>query len=274
MKMSIKSNIILFTLLGLLLSSCSTNDYDKLYQKGEKCLKNQDYVQAIETFEEAIDLDKTNEDSYIALFDAYMLNGQAFEAVSCIDRSLKNTSGDKTKELIADLNDGYKLLDQNNNLVANIMVKYQERDYTQPKETDGISRSTLQGQIGDKYDMPEAIKLSFDNYTILELNDQNKIVKIHEPSVKIGDYGLARLVEIPGYKPWTTYEVETYDNGNVKFMSSKNDPDGSKRFFEETFDENGLLTSYSINHIIGDNDITISSIYIIPLKKINVNIFF
>ena len=261
MKMSIKSNIILFMILGLLLSSCSTNDYDKLYQKGEKCLKNQDYVQAIENFEKAVELDSSNEDSYIALFDAYMLNGQAFEAVSCIDRSLKNTSGDKTKELITDLNDGYKLLDQDGNVISNIMVKYQERDYTQPKEPDGISRSTLQGQIGDKYDMPETIKLSFDNYTILELNDQNKIVKIHEPSVKISDYGRARLVEIPGYNPWTTYEVETYDNGNVKFMSSKNNPDGSKRFFEETFDENGLLTSYSINHIIGDNDIIDSTIF-------------
>lgn len=254
MKMSMKSNIILFTLLGLLLSSCSSNDYDKLYQKGEKCLKNQDYIQAIENFEQAVDLDKTNEDSYIALFDAYMLNGQAFEAVSCIDRSLKNTNGDKTKELIANLNNGYKLLDQDGNVISNIMVKYQERDYTQPKEPDGISRSTLQGQIGDEYDMPETIKLSFDNYTILELNDQNKIVKIHRPYVKVNEYGDAHLVEIPNCDTWKTYEVETYDNGNIKFVSSKNNPDNYGRYREITYDQNGLMTSRILTYFIGEKE--------------------
>lgn len=254
MKKLIKSNIILFMLFGLLLSSCSTNNYDKLYRKGEKCLKNQDYVQAIENFEQAADLDKTSEDSYIALFDAYMLNGQAFEAVSCIDRSLKNTSGERTRELIADLNDGYELLDQNNNLVANIMVKYQERDYTQPKEPDGISRSYFQGLMGSSYDTPKAIKLSFDNYTILELNDQNKIVKIYDPSVKVNEYGDAHLVEIPNCDTWKTYEVETYDNGNIKFVSSKNNPDNYGRYRESTYDQNGLMTSHIVTYFIGEKE--------------------
>lgn len=78
------------------------------------CQKSYNAKNEIESLNNMLKEDNTNEVTYIDLFKAYIIDDEYFNAVRTIDKSLKYSEGIQTKELINDLKDGYDIYDINN----------------------------------------------------------------------------------------------------------------------------------------------------------------
>ena len=77
------------------------------------CQKTYDVDNEISSLNNKIKENVSDETAYIDLFNAYIIKGEYYNAINTLDKSLKETDGAKTKDLIKGLKNGYDVCDSN-----------------------------------------------------------------------------------------------------------------------------------------------------------------
>ena len=166
------------------------------------CQRPYDVNNEIESLNNMLKENNTNEEVYIDLFDAYVINGDYFDAIKIIDESLKHSEGIKTKELIDDLKDSYDVYGINNVFYKRILIDYDVN--FDPFYEDKRNVDYYQGNyplIGGNFDSAYYIDSYLtsnnqklyknSNYTIYLLAEEDVITDIYRYTYDIAGKNMA-----------------------------------------------------------------------------------
>ncbi len=255
--------ISVLILISLLLISCD--------QKIENVSYNA--IETIDRLNDELKEDKTDEDLYVDLFNAYVINNEYFEAIRVIDKALDNTDGQKTKELIEDLRDGYDVLDTNGAFCKHIMIDYDidQTDQTYQRnvdfyqgKTDKVSIDRIGTDVDDDLSFNDEKLYKKSNYTIYLLED-DMIVDIFHYTYDTSSRDFADLKE-------NHYSVR-YDGDDVYYVSDDGLTDHYQngKLIEEIYDngdqsyniiyeydDNGHIQSYTKTNTSGVTKVTVT----------------
>ena len=182
---------LVFCLMG-----CTTDEYTKTLKASQKLLDNKQYSEAIDSFKALIELEPTREEGYLGAINTYMAMRDPYKAVDYIDDALSSTEGTRTREFIASLKDGYDIKDDDGQVIATIMIDYDENEEI-VEDTNHFSissRAYLKGAIVDMYyhdDDYKKIPLSKDfmyrnNRTVYVLDENKRPVSAYLNDTRIG----------------------------------------------------------------------------------------
>lgn len=154
------------------------------------CQNSYDVSSKIESLNNKLKEDNTNENAYIDLFDAYIINGNYFDAIRVIDKSLKYSKGTKTKQLIDKLKNGYDVYEKDNNIHKRVLVDYDMNFDPFYKDTRNIDSYLGKGPSLGNFDNTSDISKYLtsnnqklykkSNYTVYLLNDNDVITDIYQ----------------------------------------------------------------------------------------------
>ncbi|MGN0736078.1 MAG: tetratricopeptide repeat protein [Anaerovoracaceae bacterium] len=93
-----KFTYLIVLMLAICLCACNgSSNLDELLELGVKYLDEQNYEEAIITFEQAIEIDEKCEQAYMGLADAYFGNGDIGSARSILEKGSKLTDSNEIK---------------------------------------------------------------------------------------------------------------------------------------------------------------------------------
>lgn len=214
------------------------------------CQNNYDVNKEIESLNEKLNIGIKDEKAYIELFNAYIINDEFFNAARTIDKSLKNTNGNKINELINNLKDGYDIYDKNNKYYKTILIDYDVN--FDPFYKDNSDIDYYKGNsplIGGNYDSASYISdyLSSNNqklykrsnYTIYLLDKDDIITDVYEYTYDVFNKQFENVIE-------NHYKVEYIDDQTVNYINDNGNTEcfyNGKIIKQDYIDDNGS-TSY------------------------------
>ena len=175
------------------------------------CQKTYDVDNEISSLNNKIKENVSDEATYIDLFNAYIIKGEYYNATKTLDKSLKETDGAKTKELIKDLKDGYDVCDSNGTFYKKILIDY-DFDYASSIK-DERNVDYYQGKstyIGNDLD-----SVYYDDYRLLSSNHQ-KLFKKSNYTVYLLDKE-DKIIDIYCTQD-EHYRVEYKDDGSIFYV--------------------------------------------------------
>lgn len=197
------------------------------------CQKSYNAKNEIESLNNMLKEDNTNEVTYIDLFKAYIIDDEYFNAVRTIDKSLKYSEGIQTKELINDLKDGYDIYDINNVFYKRILIDYDIN--FDPFYEDKRNIDFYQGncpRIGGNFDSSYYISkylssnnqelFKNSNYTIYLLDEEDVISDIYQYTYDVAGKSFYNLKE-------NHYQVKYNDDGTIYYIND----DGYIDYFKD-----------------------------------------
>lgn len=196
------------------------------------CHKQYNVKIEIETLENILKEDNTNEDAYISLFNAYIIDDEYFKALRTLDKSLKNSEGIKTKELIDDLKDGRDIYDSNNTFYKRVLIDYDinfDPFYEDKRNIDYYQGNTprIGGNFDSAYYVSEYLSSNYQklfkdsNYTIYLLNKNNNITDVYQYTYSVSGKSFTTVEE-------NHYKVK-YNNDSINYTRD----DGLTYFFKD-----------------------------------------
>lgn len=222
--------VICFAVFALMSGrNSSANRIEELMDLGNKYLTEQDYEQAIVTYQEVIGIDPKCEEAYHGLADAYIGMEDYEMACSILSQGIERIDSEELKAYLAEIEEVYvRIQEESSEKKANEEIEQLAKDEELQKE------GTVETEENAPEDLSQGTMIKESNDSASEENfngtDDSEEYDANGNLVKKSYW----------VDDWETYFYDEFDaNGNLKKRSYWNE--WLQVFIEEIYNEKGLL---------------------------------